>query len=137
MPGKATNRAQEAQTKAAGYQEGSQAAAQAPQSAGSCPDCQRAKAEVWSLFHAGCDGCRARMVARSPQFDESRRTGKLTPAYRSLLAVALVTHSEAKAAADADAMGRRGGKSGAGEPSAAEVMGRYPSGTNDAPEGRK
>lgn len=74
-----------------------------------CPDCARAQTEVWSLFHAGCDGCRARMVARSPQFDEARRTGKLTPAYRSLLAVALVSHDEAKAAAAEDAMSKRGG----------------------------
>lgn len=74
-----------------------------------CPDCQRARSEVWALFRSGCAGCRARMVARSPAFDESRRSGKLTPAYRSLLAVALVSHEEVKAAADGDAMGKDGG----------------------------
>ncbi|ODU07977.1 MAG: hypothetical protein ABS84_14805 [Rubrivivax sp. SCN 71-131] len=58
------------------------------------------------LFQSSCDGCRARMVARSPAFDESRRSGKLTPAYRSLLAVALVSHDEVKAAAAEDATGK-------------------------------
>lgn len=72
-----------------------------------CHDCQRARSEVWALFRSGCDGCRARMVARSPQFDESRRRGKLTPAYRSLLAEALVSHDKVKAAAADDAMGKR------------------------------
>lgn len=72
-----------------------------------CPDCQDAKVKPWHLFNAGCAGCRARMVARSPQFDESRRAGRLTPAYRSLLAVALTSHDEVKASAVEDAMTRR------------------------------
>lgn len=71
-----------------------------------CPECQRAKSEPWALFRSGCAGCRARMLSRSPQFVESRRTGKLTPAYRSLLAVALVSHDDVKAAAAEDAMGK-------------------------------
>lgn len=108
MPAKAPNRTQETQTPASGYL-CSQATAQAPQTASLCPDCARARSEVWALFNAGCDGCRARMVARSPAFDEARRSGKLTPAYRSLRAVALVSHDEVKAAAAWDAMGKDGG----------------------------
>lgn len=72
-----------------------------------CPACAQAAAELSHLFHAGCAGCRARMVARSPAAADARRGGVQTSAYRALLVSRGVTHEQAKAAYQADYLSRR------------------------------
>ena len=61
-----------------------------------CPDCAAARGGLWHGFHANCEGCQARMVSRSPQCFEARKAGKLTPAYRELLATTGLTHLQVK-----------------------------------------
>lgn len=51
-----------------------------------CPACQRADTEPnTGMIQAGCPGCTARELARSPQYFQSERAGAFTPAYRKAL----------------------------------------------------
>ena len=51
-----------------------------------CAACTRARKHPASgLFHAGCQGCAARSLARTPQFFQAAREGRLTPEYRMAL----------------------------------------------------
>lgn len=67
-----------------------------------CKDCEAAAEKVWGVFVAGCKGCKARMIARSPQCFEAARTGRQTAAYRELLARFDVTHQQVLEAAQKD-----------------------------------
>ena len=69
-----------------------------------CPACDRASRELSGMFKAGCRGCEARAVARSPQFFRVRKRQKLDSAYMALLGKLCLTHEEVKAAFDKDAM---------------------------------
>lgn len=69
----------------------------------SCPDCDQAKAQPnWGGYRTDCQGCKARAVARSQAFYESRQQGKQTGEYRSMLRRLGVTHDEVKAWAEND-----------------------------------
>ena len=72
-----------------------------------CDACTESAARQWFVFHADCQGCKARSVSRSPEFSESRTEGRQTPRYRALLARVGVTHAEAVRARDADVAGRK------------------------------
>lgn len=72
-----------------------------------CKDCEAAATQVWGVFVAGCPGCKARMIARSPQCHEAARTGRQTAAYRELLARFDVTHQQVLEAAQKDFQCRR------------------------------
>lgn len=72
-----------------------------------CKDCEAAAEKVWGVFVAGCKGCQARAVARSPQCFEAARTGRQTAAYRELLARFDVTHQQVLEAAQRDFQCRR------------------------------
>ena len=51
-----------------------------------CEACTRArKHPKYGLFHAGCEGCAARSLARTPQFFQAAKEGRLTPEYRMAL----------------------------------------------------
>lgn len=67
-----------------------------------CPDCTEAQAKPWHQFRAGCKGCQARALSRSPELFESRRQGKPTEAYRAALESLGLTHDEVRAAAKTD-----------------------------------
>lgn len=69
-----------------------------------CEECARAAAGPWHAFLAHCQGCRARMVARGPQFAAAAAAGRQTRDYREALAGAGVTHAQVQAAAAADAL---------------------------------
>ena len=57
-----------------------------------CEACEKARRRPTSgLFHAGCDGCAARSLARTPQFFQAAREGRLTPEYRMALTNLLPT----------------------------------------------
>lgn len=71
-----------------------------------CHNCTAASKEVHGGFDLSCIGCRARNVARSYGFFESRRTGKLLSGYRQALAADGLTHDRVKAAHAADAINR-------------------------------
>lgn len=69
-----------------------------------CPDCAAATTTpTWGGYHADCQGCKARMVARSHAFWESRRLGRQTGEYRTLLRRMGVDHSQARGWAENDA----------------------------------
>lgn len=72
-----------------------------------CPDCQGATNAIWGVFTAGCKGCQARMVARSPECFEAARTGRQTAAYRELLTRFDVSHQQVLEAAQRDFQSRR------------------------------
>lgn len=72
-----------------------------------CPDCTRAASDVWGGFRTGCQGCKARAVARSPAFAESRSKGLQTREYRQVLDKLQVTHQEAVEAFSNDFQARR------------------------------
>lgn len=69
-----------------------------------CHDCEASRRALWHGFKAECMGCKARAVARSPQFSECRKSGKQALAYRALLSKVGVTHEQVKAAFAADAL---------------------------------
>ena len=52
-----------------------------------CQECATAARKPWGVYMTGCSECRARMLAHSPSFHESRKAAKLTPAYRAALAM--------------------------------------------------
>lgn len=66
-----------------------------------CPNCTQAKAQPWHQFTAGCKGCEARALSRSPQFVESKRRNRQTPEYRAALAACGLTHEAVLVAAKA------------------------------------
>ena len=67
-----------------------------------CVDCKRAAEGPWHVFSSGCNGCEARGLARSPQYAESKRQGRLTRSYQDLLARLQLTHEQVRAAEAAD-----------------------------------
>lgn len=81
-----------------------------------CPDCTAAAQARHHGFRAGCRGCCARSISRSPQFFAARKVGGVagneTRAYRLLLEqiggllTPAVTHEDVKAASAADAISR-------------------------------
>jgi hypothetical protein len=73
-----------------------------------CKACAEAAGRISGYFIAGCTGCCARGVARSPQFREALKLGTQTRAYRALLAEFELTHEQVKAAHAADAESRLG-----------------------------
>lgn len=51
-----------------------------------CQACADAQEDhTAGLYHASCDGCKARMVSHSPQFYEARKRGALGMEYLDLL----------------------------------------------------
>ena len=70
-----------------------------------CTDCAAASQALHHGFRADCRGCTARTAARAPEHDAVRRAGRLDPRYLAMLARIGVTHDEAKAAWQADALG--------------------------------
>lgn len=75
-----------------------------------CPNCTRAQVELWHGFRSGCKGCQARAAIRGPQFFESRRDGRQTPAYRHLLTQLNLTHQQVLDAYKTDAIRKKGSK---------------------------
>ena len=69
-----------------------------------CTECAAARLYVHHGFRADCRGCTARTAARAPEHDDARRNGRLDPRYIAMLARVGVTHAEAKAAWQADAL---------------------------------
>jgi hypothetical protein len=69
-----------------------------------CVDCTQAAERPWHIFSSGCNGCEARGLARSPQYAESKRLGRLTGPYRDLLARLSLTHDQVRAAEATDAV---------------------------------
>ena len=67
-----------------------------------CSDCDLAAKRPWHGFFAGCPGCKARSVARSPQFFAVRKAGQQNRHYRALLEQMGVEHEAVKTAAAAD-----------------------------------
>ena len=67
-----------------------------------CPDCTESARQLWHGFRAGCKGCEARSLSRSPQFFAARLRGMLTEDYRRALSTAGLKHEEVKAAAMTD-----------------------------------
>lgn len=72
-----------------------------------CKDCEAANTQVWGAFVAGCKGCQARAVARSPQCFEAARKGHQTAAYRDLLARLDVSHDQVLHAMSKDYQSKR------------------------------
>lgn len=72
----------------------------------SCPDCTAASTAMHHGFRAGCDGCRARALARGPYFFACKQAGKLNPLYLQQLERLGLTHEQVKAADAADFMRR-------------------------------
>jgi hypothetical protein len=66
-----------------------------------CSDCQTAKVRFHHIFQ-DCPGCRARAIARSPQFSKAWKAKRQHPEYRSLLEHIGVTHEQAVEAARND-----------------------------------
>jgi hypothetical protein len=73
----------------------------APQPA-PCPECVRAEKVCSWTFMADCEGCKARGIARLPQFREAQKAGVQTHAYRRLLEQVGLTHEAVRAAAQVD-----------------------------------
>jgi hypothetical protein len=73
-----------------------------------CPNCAAASQREHWEFSANCIGCRARRVARSPQYFKCKKEGKQTRGYRALLQQFGLTHEQVRAAADCDAHVRKG-----------------------------
>lgn len=71
-----------------------------------CPACEESAREVSHLFHAGCQGCKARAAARGPHFRRCRDAGRLDRQYRELLQSFGLTHDEVRAAHAADFLER-------------------------------
>lgn len=68
-----------------------------------CPDCTTSAIQPWHQFRAGCKGCEARALRRSPEYVESLRAG-LTPRYRAALALTGLSHDSVKFAAKEDSI---------------------------------
>lgn len=68
-----------------------------------CVDCTTASKRPWHVFSSGCNGCEARGLARSPQYSESKRLGRLTGPYQDLLRRLDLTHEQVRAAEATDA----------------------------------
>lgn len=65
-----------------------------------CPECLAAVADPHhGIYIADCQGCRARALAKSPGFFESRIAGKQTPIYRKALKASGLTHADVLRAA--------------------------------------
>lgn len=72
----------------------------------SCPDCAQAAQVMHHGFRAGCRGCCARAISRGINFHDSRKAGAQTRRYRWELEQFGVSHAEALAAFEADALNR-------------------------------
>lgn len=77
------------------------------QAAAICHDCEQASVKPWHAFTAGCRGCCARALARSPHFRRVRDAGSLDRQYRAALAQFGLEHAEVRAAAERDREQRR------------------------------
>lgn len=73
-----------------------------------CTDCLTATQRMHHGFRSGCKGCQARAASRGPQFFESRRDGRQTPAYRHLLTQLNLTHQQVLDAYKTDAIRKKG-----------------------------
>jgi hypothetical protein len=73
----------------------------------SCPDCTQAAITEWHGFRADCEVCKARAMARSPQFRRCRDAGAQDRAYRQMLQQFGLTHEQVRTAAQADVQCRR------------------------------
>jgi hypothetical protein len=71
-----------------------------------CEDCTNARVKVWGGMRWGCVGCEARRLSRTPLFAESRKAGRLAPAYLEALRSAGLTHDLVKKARASDFEGR-------------------------------
>ena len=69
-----------------------------------CRDCYRASRELWHGMTDDCTGCRARAVARSPQFFGVRKRQKLNTMYVEMLSELDLTHQQVKDAFAKDSM---------------------------------
>lgn len=67
-----------------------------------CPHCISASERRYGGFEEACRGCMARHAARSREFWQSAKAGRLTSEYRALLRGLGVTHDEARQAAADD-----------------------------------
>lgn len=73
-----------------------------------CPACLTAAEVVHNNFREHCTGCCARAASRSPHYRRVRDAGGLQDrAYKLLLLQFGLTHDQVRAAADADALGKR------------------------------
>ena len=68
----------------------------------SCPDCLAASERMHHGFKAGCDGCKARAISRSPHYRRVRDAGRLDRDYQRLLDSFGLKHEDVKTAAEAD-----------------------------------
>lgn len=68
-----------------------------------CPDCKAAAERPHHGFARLCGGCQARMVARSDEFLETRRRGRMTAVCLALLRRCGLEHDAVLAAYEADA----------------------------------
>lgn len=50
-----------------------------------CPDCYQARARLWHGYRAGCEGCKARALARDPVFAAAMQAGRITADYERAL----------------------------------------------------
>jgi len=51
-----------------------------------CQHCEAARqGKHVATINSGCQGCIAREIAHGPQFHESRKAARMTPAYKALL----------------------------------------------------
>ena len=51
-----------------------------------CEACETARADRSSgLYHADCEGCESRALARSPMYFAAAKANAITPAYRDAL----------------------------------------------------
>lgn len=71
-----------------------------------CPDCAAAAIQVWGGQRSSCPGCQARALSRSPDFDESARSGVLAKPYRRALQLHGLEHTDVLAARDIDFQAR-------------------------------
>lgn len=71
-----------------------------------CPDCLSAAAKLWHGFSVDCPGCKARAIARGPNFRASQAAGRQSWQYRQELDNFGVSHEDVRKAATADALGK-------------------------------
>ena len=67
-----------------------------------CKDCDEASKGLYHGFSVQCAGCKARAVARSPEFSDAFKTKTQWPGYRALLTMIGITHEDAQHAARND-----------------------------------
>lgn len=68
-----------------------------------CQDCTASARQMHCGFRSDCVGCCARVVARSPQFFNSRKAGRQSRDYLALLETFRLSHQQVLDAHKADA----------------------------------